>query len=195
MSAVQSGPGAGVCRSGPEPVVDLSDVGKSYDGGVTALSGVCLSILAGEAIAITGPSGSGKSTLLNMIGMLDRPTSGTVTVRGRRTEGLSDSQISALCGKELGLGHRINHRPHEMSGGERQRVAIARAIAHRPSFLLADEPTGALDSANGHSVMALLHELNQDGTTLVVMTHDRAIAEQLPRRITVRDGRIVGEPS
>jgi putative ABC transport system ATP-binding protein len=220
-------------------VVDLADVSKSYDGGVAALSGVWLTISAGEAVAITGPSGSGKSTLLNMIGMLDRPTSGAVRVQGRRTEGLSDSQMSALRGQALGfvfqqfhltdgvsawqnvctgllytgtprkerrllaeealarvgLGHRINHRPHEMSGGERQRVAIARAMAHRPSFLLADEPTGALDTANGQSVMALLRELNREGTTLAVITHDQGIAEQMPRRITVRDGRIVGDLS
>jgi putative ABC transport system ATP-binding protein len=239
MSAVLSSLNSGVCRSRQAPVVDLTNVTKSYAGGVAALRGVSLIISAGEAVAITGPSGSGKSTLLNMIGMLDRPTSGTVSVRGRRTDGLTDSQVSALRGKALGfvfqqfnltdgasawqnvctgllytgtprkqrralaeqalvrvgLSHRINHRPHEMSGGERQRVAIARAIAHRPSLLLADEPTGALDTASGQSVMTLLHQLNLDGTTLAVITHDRGVAEQMSRRITVRDGRIVGDLS
>jgi putative ABC transport system ATP-binding protein len=212
-------------------VLSLEDVVKTY-GDVGALRGVSLEVAAGELVAVVGPSGSGKSTMLNIIGTLDRPTSGTVTIAGKDVATMSDDALSRLRTDHIGfvfqhfhlqagataaenvadgllyagiprrdrhrravdalgrvrLGHRVDHRPHQLSGGEKQRVAIARAIVGEPTILLADEPTGALDTASGTAVLGLLRELNDGGTTVLVITHDLELAASLPRQVRMRDG-------
>jgi putative ABC transport system ATP-binding protein len=218
------------------PIVHLAGVGKQY-GTVPALRSADLLIERGELLAVVGPSGSGKSTLLNIMGTLDRPTSGTLRIDGQDVGKLGDRELSALRARTIGfvfqqfhlapgvpaldivadgllyrgkprgyrraaaeralrrvgLGHRLRHRPHQLSGGEQQRVAIARAVLGDPPLLMADEPTGNLDSQSGAIVMELLRELHDGGTTVVVITHDRDIAASLPREVRLKDGRIEPE--
>lgn len=224
----------------PSPVIDITNMTKTYVMGETevhALRGVSLTIHEGEYVAIIGTSGSGKSTLMNMIGLLDKPTSGSYRVRGTEASQLKDDQMADLRNAEIGfvfqrfnllarttaqrqvelplfyagtpagqakqmaldaltkvgLGERTHHKPDELSGGQQQRVAIARALVNNPSILLADEPTGALDTKTGEEVMGLFEELHRQGMTLILVTHDNDIAAQAKRVITLKDGEIISD--
>lgn len=217
------------------PLIELRNVVKEYAGGVQALRGVDLDVRAGELMAIVGPSGSGKTTMLQIMGTLDRATSGAVNIDGFDVVSASDDELSALRARRIGfvfqqfylldgipavdnvaggllysglrieqrrrrarealervgLGHRLDHHPNQMSGGEKQRTAIARALVGAPAIVFADEPTGALDTRTGASIVDLLRELNDAGTTIVVITHDTEVAGSFPRQVAVRDGEIV----
>ncbi len=222
------------------PVVELDAVTRTFPGTppVEAVRSTDLMIREGEYVSIAGPSGSGKSTLLHLLGLLDRPTSGTYHLRGIDIGTLPDRKRTALRGREIGfvfqafhliahrtvlenvvtgmlynrtprrerkakatealervgLGHRIGFLPSKMSGGERQRVAIARAIAPQPTLLLADEPTGNLDTKTTESLLDLFDDLRSDGLTLIVITHDEAVSSRADRRIGIVDG-VVSEVS
>ena len=215
-------------------VMELIEVRKSYPGKppVEALRGLNLVVHRGELLALVGTSGSGKSTMLNIMGALDRPTSGKLCVDGQDLSNFSDRELSTLRGSRIGfifqqfhliaglsvlenvstgllyqginrslrmekatqllsrvgLGDRMTHLPHELSGGQQQRVAIARALMGDPAIVLADEPTGNLDSETSEEIMDLIHQLNEGGSTIVVVTHDGELARSLPGVVTLLDG-------
>jgi putative ABC transport system ATP-binding protein len=221
------------------PVLDVDDLTKSYPGEppVLALSGVNLSIGKGELVGLVGPSGSGKTTLMQLMGTLDRPTSGRVRITGLDLATMADDDVAYLRATRIGfifqqfflaehatvldnvadgllyagiplrdrreraldaldlvgLAERPHARPTQLSGGQRQRVAIARALVGRPAIVLADEPTGNLDQASGQSILALIDHLHRAGSTIMVITHDHAIAERMARKVEILDGHIVAD--
>ena len=226
--------------TGAANVIEMRRLTKTYGAGETevhALAGVDLTIQRGDYVAIMGASGSGKSTLMNILGGLDRPTSGSYRFEGEEVDEFSDNaladfrrrrigfvfqsfqllpRLTALQNVELpmvyggvpgperraratellervGLGARKGHRPTQLSGGQQQRVAIARSLANRPDLLLADEPTGALDTHTSEEILKLFGELNADGLTLVIVTHDPDVAAEATRRVAFRDGLIVSD--
>ncbi len=221
-------------------ILELNDIYKNYQQGkmdVPVLKQVSLQVEKGSYMAIMGPSGSGKSTLMNIIGCLDKPTSGSYIFDNEDMLKYKDSELASIrlksigfvfqsfnllprqsvldnvalpllyagvakkerdkiateALKRVGLGDRIGFKPTQLSGGEKQRVAIARAIVNNPNILLADEPTGALDSQSGEQVMELFNKLNKEGVTIIMITHEREIAEHAERIIMIRDGEIVNE--
>ncbi|HSX27797.1 MAG TPA: ABC transporter ATP-binding protein [Patescibacteria group bacterium] len=223
-------------------MIELRGVTRTYklgDETLKALDNVSFSVKPGEFIAITGPSGSGKSTLANIIGGLDKPTDGTVTVDGQDLSHTRDNKLSNYRNKHIGfifqsfnlqgtntalenvmlplvfarmnnkarkirakeclgavgLGDRLKHKPGQLSGGQRQRVAIARALASNPKIIIADEPTGNLDSAKGQEIMKLLQDLNKQGMTLLIITHDVNVARQAHRIVEIHDGKIIEKRS
>ncbi len=237
-ASVSGGRGRGDPVNRVNPAVELLRVSKQFQGkrNVTALDSVTLTIGRGDMLSIVGPSGSGKSTLLNLIGGLDRPTSGEVCVDGQTLAGLSDDDLTRVRRDKIGfifqffnllptlsclenvglplhlrgwprreveararellglvqLAHRLQHLPDELSGGERQRVAIARALSIYPPILLADEPTGNLDTHTGDEILALIRDLHDRlGSTVVIVTHDLKVAGSCARTLTLRDGRVI----
>ncbi len=217
--------------------IDVSKVYRLEEIEVHALRGVNLQICNGQMMSIMGPSGSGKSTLMHIVGLLDRPSSGVVTVEGEDVSNMAPNELSAVRNRRIGfvfqafnllartsaqanvelpliyagvsgserarrargalekvgLGDRLGHLPNQLSGGQQQRVAIARALVTEPSIVLADEPTGNLDSRSGVEVMSILQELNAQGITVVLVTHDPAVANYAQRIVHIKDGRVVEE--
>jgi len=218
-------------------MVELESITKVYKAGraeVPALRGISCRIESGEMVSIVGPSGSGKSTLMNIIGCLDKPTSGQYRLEGVEVNKFSDNKLAEIRNKKIGfvfqsfnflprttalanvelpliysgsgnrrqralqalesvgLAHRIKHRPSELAGGEQQRVAIARALINKPSLILADEPTGNLDTQTSKEIMLLFQQLNREGITIVLVTHEPYIAAYTQRTIKIRDGQIEG---
>lgn len=218
-------------------LLSLDNVSKLYKMGetvVTALDGVSFNVERGEFLSIMGPSGSGKSTCMNLIGCLDKPTSGEILINGKKVSLMNQNQLAEIRNRtigfvfqqynllpnlsvienvmlplryqgvpvaerrkraekvldRMGLSDRLNHKPSELSGGQKQRTAIARATVTDPALILADEPTGALDSHTGESVMDLFNEINREGTTIIIVTHDEKIGRSLPRTIRILDGKI-----
>lgn len=216
-------------------LIELKGINKAYKNGdqeLRVLKDINLEVEEGEFVAIMGPSGSGKSTLMNVIGLLDRPTSGEYFLEGQEVGNLSEKKLARVRNKQIGfvfqqffllsklnafqnvelpliyagvhpakrkeiaeqylekveLGSRMHHLPSELSGGQKQRVAIARALVNRPAIVLADEPTGALDTKTGEQIMDLLTKLNQEGKTIIMVTHEPEIAAFANRRIVIRDG-------
>jgi putative ABC transport system ATP-binding protein len=221
-------------------MIELSNITKTYRMGemdITVLSGISLKVKSGELIAIMGPSGSGKSTLMNIIGCLDRPTSGTYHFENREIGTLSDDELAAVRNRKIGfvfqtfnllprfsalknvevpliysgvparlrserampllqkvgLADRMTHKPTELSGGQQQRVAIARALVNSPPLLLADEPTGNLDSRSGSEILDILTSLNRQGVTIMIVTHDKDVAARCRRVINLKDGQIIND--
>jgi putative ABC transport system ATP-binding protein len=222
-----------------DAVLEARGVTKTYvlegDIVVNALRGVDLEICRGEMVAIMGPSGSGKSTLMHIVGLLDHPTEGSVTIDGEDVSNMSPNELAEVRNRRIGfvfqsfnllarttaqanvelpliyagysgaerarrasealervgLGNRLTHMPNQLSGGQQQRVAIARALVTEPSIVLADEPTGNLDSLSGIEVMTILQDLNAQGITVVLVTHDARVARHAQRVLHVRDGRVV----
>ena len=216
-------------------LIELKGINKAYKNGdqeLRVLKDINLEVEEGELVAIMGPSGSGKSTLMNVIGLLDRPTSGEYFLEGQEVGNLSEKKLARVRNEQIGfvfqqffllsklnafqnvelpliyagvhpakrkeiaeqylekveLGSRMHHLPSELSGGQKQRVAIARALVNRPAIVLADEPTGALDTKTGEQIMDLLTKLNQEGKTIIMVTHEPEIAAFANRRIVIRDG-------
>jgi len=220
-------------------VIEVDDVKKIYQMGVVevhALAGVSFHVRRGEVVAIMGPSGAGKSTIMNILGCLDRPTSGEYTLDGEPVSELNDDQLASIRNRKVGfvfqsfmllprqtalanvslpmryagvpaqernlrarkaldsvgLGARVNHKPTELSGGQQQRVAVARALVNDPAIIMADEPTGNLDSKSGKEIMELLLRLNaENNTTVIIITHDEKIGDQAQRIIRLQDGLLV----